>query len=342
MNSIHKSLIYFSFLLALVLNANILISGIHPDVEVIFDVPWTFNLVEFLYQTGFSWVFFVILGIFFWNLINHKNATTREKLKQVLLIAGFLIAAIVIGVYTQKVLFDNMLNSKVYRTGTVIRFFLGTGLIYVFVRYMAISSDRKAKELENQQLSLAYSQAQLKNLRAQINPHFLFNAFTVVNSLMAEDVAMAQKYIANLSHIFRYSLTESSTPLVDLSKELELLEAHFELLKIRYQGILNVSITIEGSQRYKIPFMSLQPLLDNVTKHNIISEVEPGSVHLVVDKDELRFSSTITTQRTDVPSNGIGLFNLNERFKLLTNKEIQIDRSADEFTVVLPLVKVNE
>jgi len=134
-------------------------------------------------------------------------------------------------------------------------------------------------------------------------------------------------------------LTESSSPLVDLSKELELLEAHIELLKIRYQDNLRISIEIENSDLYKIPVMSLQPLLDNVTKHNIISEIEPASVRLIYKNDELYFINALTTQKQDVPSNGIGLYNLNERFKLLLDKEIKIDKSDTEFIVVLPLVK---
>ncbi len=340
MTSTHKTIVFVSLFVALAMNANRLISTLHPEIEVIIDVPWVFNLFEFLYQVVFSWIYFFALGVLLLGLGGFDKSVNRnERLQKSALIFIFFSFSLLFGLLSQKYLFNNLMNSSIYRTAFIFRFVIGSGLIYVMVRVIRISKDRKAKELENEQLKSAYSDAQLKNLRAQINPHFLFNAFTNLSGLMAEDVKLAQKYVGNLSKVFRYSLAENASPLVELTKELESLRAQIELLKIRYQHNLNISIDIEKPDLYKIPVMSLQPLLDNVTKHNIISKVNPGYINVNVQNDKLYFSSAITVQKLDAPSNGIGLYNLNERFKLLLDKEIDIDKTENDFIVVLPLMK---
>ncbi len=334
----HRTILYVSLIVAIAFNINTLLSSFNPEIQIILDVPWVFNFFEFLYQVAFSWTCFFVLGILLLNSsLIRQSDTKKQKAQKLTRILLFLAFSLIIGLFFQKHFFDNLMNSSIYRNSFIGRFVVGSSLIYVLVRVLNISNDRKMKALENERLKLAYSDAQLKNLRAQINPHFLFNAFANLSSLMNEDVGIAQRYVANLSKVFRYSLNENTSTLVELSKELESLNANIELLKIRHQDNLSILIDIKNPEYYEIPVMSLQPLLDNVTKHNIISEINKASITMTIKNDKLYFHNTLTVQKHDAASNGIGLHNLNERFKLLLHKEIEISKTENEFLVVLPL-----
>lgn len=339
----HKILFYVSLIVAFAMNANGMISIFHPEMEIVFDIPWVFNLFESLYQILLGWTYYFILGVLLLSVANIDKTDSRElKMMKLTMLLLYFIFSLLFRVLSQKYLFDNLMNSIIYRSAFIIRVIGSSGLIYILVRVLKLSKDRRAKELENEMLKSAYYNAQLKNLRAQVNPHFLFNSFSSLSSLIVENTDTAQKYVGNLAKIFRYSLAEHTPPLVELSKEIESLEANIELLKIRFEDNLKITTELDDITEYKIPSMSLQPLLENVTKHNLISERSPSYIQVYIEKDELHFVNGVTVAKFDTPSNGIGLFNLNERYKLLIEKPISIEKTEDQFRVILPLVVNNQ
>lgn len=322
------------------MNANKLVGLLYPQIEVVVDIPWHFSLAESLYLICFHWLYYFLFGVLLLRLTDAvKKDSKKAKMKKYGLLFLFFISCLFFGIYSQKHLFDNLMNSQVFKNTFIARFIFSSGLVYFLVRVLRLSKSYKAKELENEMLKSAYYSAQLKNLRAQVNPHFLFNSFSSLSSLIAEDTVIAQKYVGNLAKIFRYSLTENESPLVPLSKELDSLEANIELVKVRFEDSLKITISINEMEKYMIPFMSLQPLLENAIKHNVISKSIPGYINLFIEDNKLYFINGLMVQKVDTPSNGIGLFNLNERYKLLLNKEIEIKKTEDEFMVILPLAK---
>ena len=145
------------------------------------------------------------------------------------------------------------------------------------------------------------------------------------------------KYLSNLSDVFRYTLNNSNEQIVDLIDELALLNSYIELYKIRVQDGLSLQIDLPNKQK-KILNMSLQPLMENVIKHNEISEEKPLSICLKQKGDLLTFENNLNPKKMSENSNGIGLSNLNERYKILVGKEINIQKNETHFIVTLPLI----
>ncbi|MEM9361877.1 MAG: histidine kinase [Bacteroidota bacterium] len=335
----HKTLFYVSFFIAFAMNANRLTPLVHPEIEVVFDIPLAFDLTEFLYQIIVGWLIYFVLGILLLKKMGVNGADTPQvKLYKYGLTVLFLTASLLFFIYSQKFFFDNLMNSRIFLTNSVIRFLVSAALIFVVVQVLKMTQKHRAKELENEILKSAYFKAQLQNLKAQINPHFLFNSLSSLTGLIAENSDTAQKYVKNLAKIFRYSLAEHPSSLVSLEEEMEMFHAHVVLLKIRFEDNLKVIVAIDDMAQYKLPSMSLQPLLENVTKHNHISDKHPINVNLFIADGKIHFINGLTQPKYDTPSNGIGLLNLNERYKLLLDENITIQKTDDEFRVQLPLV----
>ncbi|MEO1012261.1 MAG: histidine kinase [Bacteroidota bacterium] len=326
----HKTLFYVSFLIAFAMNVNRIIPAINPEVEIVLDVPLVFDVAEIMYQMITGWFFHFLLGLLLLKKmwVSRDDAQQTKLLKYVLIFL-FLGVSVLISIYSQKFFFDNLMNSRVYRVNFIIRFLVSMGLIFVLVRVLKMTQRHRAKELENEMLKTAYFKAQLKNLKAQVNPHFLFNSLSSLTSLIAEDSNAAQNYVKNLAKVFRHSLAEHSSSLVDLDQEMEMFNAHLALLKIRFEDNLKVTVAMENIQKYRLPAMSLQPLLENVTKHNHISEKNPIHIQIFIADDTIHFVNGLTKPKYETPSNGIGLFNLNERYKLLLDKEIVIQKTEN-------------
>ena len=220
---------------------------------------------------------------------------------------------------------------KTYLTSAVVI------LMFITSKLLLLHRQKNLGELENEKLKSSYLNSKLENLKDQINPHFLFNSFANLSALINEDQHKAKKYLSNLSDVFRYTLNNSNEQIVDLIDELALLNSYIELYKIRVQDGLSLQIDLPNKQK-KILNMSLQPLMENVIKHNEISKEKPLSICLKKKGDLLIFENNLNPKNMSVNSNGIGLSNLNERYKILVGKEINIQKSETHFIVTLPLI----
>lgn len=338
MTTENKMIFYVSLFIPVFMSSHRLTNFL-SDKGFIVGIPWQFNAAELTYQAIFQFVFCFVFGYVKLNMASiTKEDSIQDKFKKHLMMFLLFILFLAVAGVSQRIIFDNVLQIEQYRIAYIIRFTLSAGLMLILAKFLSLNREKRAKELENEMLKSAYYNAQLKSLRAQVNPHFLFNSFSSLSSLIAENVELAQKYVSNLAKVFRYSLADNSSQLVALEKEIALIEANAELLKIRYEDALQVHINKKGMDALKVPFMSLQPLLENVTKHNHISEGHPIRISIYIQNEQLYFVNNLTRTKYDSPSTGIGLFNLNERYKLLLDREIEINRTTKEFKVILPLV----
>jgi len=331
---------YAAFFISICINGPLVVNLLYPNNEAKPHIFFQLKEEESLYQVLYFMLFCYTFGLLIlrrWAI--KKNTPLKKKIKRHGLRFLFFITALFFGRTSQILLFKDDNYLRLYIGDYAVRLLVSSVLIILIVELLLLRRDRKTKEIENANLKSAYYDAELKNLKAQVNPHFLFNSFSSLSSLIEEDVPLAQKYVANLAKVFRYSLSKNSKQLVNLSKEIELLEANVELLKIRYEEAISIVIDKEGMTDYMIPFMSLQPLLENVTKHNLISIKNPTYIKVYVAKARLFFVNGITAPKTESISTGIGLLNLNERYRLLLDKEIEIQKTNEEFCVRLPLHK---
>jgi sensor histidine kinase YesM len=194
--------------------------------------------------------------------------------------------------------------------------------------------------LRNENLTTKYNM-----LASQINPHFLFNSLSSLSMLVREkDEERALKYIDQLSYTFRYlSQNGANSNFVTLREEMQFAEAYCYLFKIRYADKITFDFDIEEEYlNYKLPPISLQPLIGNTVKHNTISSKQLFRVRIFTEAGFLVVANEKRPMLEPNPGTGIGLSNLNTRYQLLLNREIEIVDNDKEFAVRLPLEKPNE
>lgn len=225
--------------------------------------------------------------------------------------------------------------------------FLG---IWMFI-YISITGNRRVKETEliNLRLQNNLKEAELINLTSQLNPHFLFNALNNIRFTIYEDAAKADTMLTNLSDMLRYSLERSKHEKVALSEELEIIERYIALIKVQMEERLQFTLALAPNiQRYLIPPMILQLLVENAVKHGIDQRRDGGEIFLGAEliNDQLIF--TINNNCADQPAastlanatnTGIGLRNIKQRLYLLygANASMDIAAGAQLFSVTLSL-----
>lgn len=201
------------------------------------------------------------------------------------------------------------------------------------------------KERENdiiqfEKLERAKAEAELEALKSQIDPHFMFNSLNTLSHLLKTDSKKALQFNENLSDVYRYILMNKDRELVQLKEEIDFLNNYFALLRLRFGK--GVELSINGSNKYDqflIPPISLQILLENAVKHNNIDEKNPLHIDLELMDSRIIVSNRIKLKKRKIQSPQTGLKSLNERYKLITQKEIKINTNDDLFSVSLPLLK---
>jgi len=190
----------------------------------------------------------------------------------------------------------------------------------------------KSVKLENQHLS-----AKFESLKTQINPHYLFNSLNNLVSIV-DDNPLAVEYINNMSAYFRFLLTSRQEELVKVEEEFAMLEKYIYLHKIRYGDILTIDIHVdENIKESKIPPLTIQMLVENCIKHNVIARNKPLSIQIFGEKDRVTVKNNLNP-RKDVESTGQGLNNIMQRYKYFTQEDVLIEHTEDYFKVTVPVI----
>lgn len=203
--------------------------------------------------------------------------------------------------------------------------------IYFFSKY-------KAADIERERLKRANIRSELDTLRNQVNPHFLFNSLNTLSSIIPEDQDLAVEFVQKLSSAYRNILEIRNEKVIPLERELETLHAYVFLLELRFRDKLKVEVNIEEpGEDYIIP-LTLQILIENAVKHNIVSLSKPLTVRISFDGDHIVVSNNLQVKRQAERSTKVGLQNIRERYQLLTGREVMIHQDEKEFKVQLPRI----
>lgn len=189
------------------------------------------------------------------------------------------------------------------------------------------------------QLEAELATFRYESLRTQLNPHFLFNSLNVLSELVLDDPKQAVQFIRQLSDIYRYILDARERELVPLDEELSFLNTYCDLLKIRFEGALDVHLSIDVLPEDCLVPMALQLLVENAVKHNVVSVREPLQVELLRSEDWLVVRNPLRPLRTPPEKSGRGLDNLKKRFAFFSEQRVVIDDGPDWFEVRLPVLK---
>ncbi len=194
-------------------------------------------------------------------------------------------------------------------------------------------SKRKEQELKEHEIK-----HELKALKNQINPHFLFNNLNTLSHLVKEDSNLAEQYIYQLSKVYRYLLEQKNADLVIISKEYEALKALIYILEVKHEKNLTFKIDEKHFNQYKVATFTLQMLVENALKHNVIDHANQLNIEIFIDNKHLIIRNNITKQPTVAFSSGIGLKNIINRYQLISEKLVDINENENFFTVKIPLL----
>ncbi|WP_420573892.1 sensor histidine kinase [Kordia sp.] len=188
---------------------------------------------------------------------------------------------------------------------------------------------------------ISNSKSKIQQLKAQLNPHFLFNNLNILDQLIDEDTDKASDFLSHFSELYRYALKTAEKELISLREELTFTQNYFELMETKYQGYykLIVADNINASSIIVPPFC-LQVLVENAIVHNLGTVQNPVMIHISLENG-IKVSNNKVKQSRKKKSNGVALKNLNKQFQLLTNNSIIIQESEYDFTITLPLIKTN-
>jgi len=201
-------------------------------------------------------------------------------------------------------------------------------------------SNWKASLIEIEHHKTEVVQAQLQNLKNQINPHFLFNNMSVLSSLVYKDQDKAVDFINQLSKVYRYLLDNKDRELVTLEDELTFIRSYTYLLQIRFDTNIKFDIAVENSALQKlVPPMAIQILVENAIKHNEISEELPLTVSIKNIDDVLVVTNNLQLRTNTEPSSKTGLKNIKDRYHYFTDKPIEVLESTQTFVVKIPLLQ---
>lgn len=205
-------------------------------------------------------------------------------------------------------------------------------LIVEVVYYIIALKESMLKAQEEQKKAMQYSYDVLK---AQVNPHFLFNSLNILYSLIAIDTDKSRKFTLQLSSMYRYLLLWQNKDIVPLNEEIEFLKSYVEVLEMRHMGQLLVSISGEENvgNRMIVPH-TLQLLLENVTKHNVISARKPMNVSVLFGSEVITVSNPIRLKETD-NSTGLGIKYISEIYAR-KGKSVHIIRENNVFVAIVP------
>ena len=303
---------------------------------------WTILLYQFLFYFALSFLLLLVMNskgkeLSWWRFL------LRAAICVIILVATYFISPVplmhsgeVIPVYKSR---------QVVELVVVLKACFTFAIVILYSRIYTLLYSKQQVSLENEILRNENLTTRYNMLASQINPHFLFNSLSSLSMLVREkDEERALKYIDQLSYTFRYlSQNGSNSNFVSLHQEIEFAEAYTYLFKIRYADKISFVFDIkEEYLDYKLPAISLQPLIGNAVKHNTITAKKPLHVHIRTEEEYLVVSNEKHPMIEDSSGTGIGLSNLKSRYQLLLNRDVEVIDTDDEFTVRLPLEKPNE
>jgi two-component system, LytTR family, sensor kinase len=309
------------------------------------DIEWYYALGTISMVTLCSWEGSRLLEPPFSKMLG----TTKNKVKTLILF--FAAGAVLTTLLTSAIVFfvsmvlhkhsfaEALMPLKlnlIYAWLANLLFHLLNAVLYYFTEY-------KTKLLEAEELKRMTAQAELQLVKSQINPHFLFNNLNVLSALVMKNNSEANRFIEEFSKVFRYILNNHDKELVDLKTELNYIKPYIFLLQKRFADGLHIEVNIpEDKERFYIIPASLQMLIENAIKHNVVSKTRPLHIDVHVNGNNTIIVSNNLQPRESVEgSTKIGLTNIIKRYLLVSGREVEVLKNDGAFTVTLPLLTLN-
>lgn len=209
----------------------------------------------------------------------------------------------------------------------------------LFLKQKASAEESTRLQVMAVQLEKEKSMMRYHHLKNQVNPHFLFNTFTSLDGLVQTDPLLASDFIRHLSKVYRYVLEHKENELVSMETELLFIQHYISLLKIRYKDAVDIQVNVSAAGKEKgIVMVTLQMLIDNAIKHNIVQTGAALTIKIWDEGDHLYISNNKQLRRQIETSTRQGLQQLRELYQFLTAQPVLVNDAADFFEIKLPFL----
>ncbi len=292
-----------------------------------------------LYGVVTTYLYIFMLFCINFHIAKRQNLSEWMKIISVVLISIlFVFLWNKSTLYTQCAVFNLPQPDVRAVRGSMVRDIL-LGFIAIFSSQLLWSAHkRKVMAVENESLKAEYERARFEALKNQVDPHFLFNTLNSLNSIVTKDSGKTQHYIQKLSSIFRYTLQNKDVS--TLSDEVAFTKDYCDLMEIRYGENLAFEFKILPEYyNYSVVPFSIQTLVENAIKHNIITNNQKLTVTISTSPDNMLYvSNPIYLKKEHEAGEGIGLANLSERYRLKWQRNVEIADDGKIFRVGIPLI----
>jgi sensor histidine kinase YesM len=307
-----------------------------------------FSLALFI-PFGYTILYTLSLSYVNWTLFHYLDKVfenNRFAMKRIIIgfVGSFVVTLIVIfllRIFEEVIINGHSFTAYIsheqaanYVVSVIITFIISLSF-YAFY-FFKVYNENKVKE---QKIIAGTASAQFESLKNQIDPHFLFNSLNVLSSLIEENPENAQKFTTSLSKIYRYVLEQKDKELVTVQEELAFAKTYMNLLKMRFEN----SITYEVPTDYdhpdaKVVPLSLQLLLENTIKHNVVSEQKPLHIKIYISNGYLIIENNLQKKEVLQDRRGVGLQNIVNRYGLISQRKVLIEETAACFKVMIPIL----
>ncbi|WP_394759617.1 2TM domain-containing protein [Flavobacterium sp.] len=214
-----------------------------------------------------------------------------------------------------------------------------TFIILLIVHFIYLYKWYQENKLKEQKIIAGTANAKFESLKNQIDPHFLFNSLNVLSSLIEENPENAQRFTTSLSKVYRYVLEQKDKELVSIDEELAFAKTYMNLLKMRFENSLTYVLPTDNiNPDAKVVPLSLQLLLENTVKHNVVSEQKPLHIKIFIEGDYLIIQNNFQKKEVLQDRRGVGLQNIINRYGIISNRKVLIEQNENSFSVKIPIL----
>jgi sensor histidine kinase YesM len=307
--------------------------------------------LDYSLLSNFGFTMLYGLSLYFANAylfiyLDEVFAVERFVKKRIIIgfLASFFISVLVIfllrifeDVIVQGTSFSEFLSKETlanYLVAIILTFFV-TLAFHAFYFYKAYN-ESKVKE---QKVIAGTANAKFESLKNQIDPHFLFNSLNVLSSLIEENPENAQRFTTSLSKIYRYVLEQKDKELVTVQEELTFAKTYMNLLKMRFENSISFELPEDfNNEEAKVVPLSLQLLLENTIKHNVVSEQKPLHIKIYIADNYLIVENNLQIKEVLQDRRGVGLQNIINRYALISERKVLIEENVAYFKIKIPIL----
>lgn len=309
---------------------------------------------DFVINFSFYQLYSFVIGlsnITYFSYLEKQKWEKNERIKRIVIgIVGSIVITL-LGLFVLRMLSEMTMNDKTlaefianesyrnYQFGlwVTMSVVVTFHIVYYYNRY-------QQKRVKESQIVAKTESAKFESLKNQLDPHFLFNSLNVLTALIGEDPIQAEKFTTKLSKVYRYVLQQKDKDLIPLEDELKFAKSYMELLNMRFEGgiVFSIPETVSDLDLKIVP-LSLQLLLENAVKHNVISSDNPLNIKIYEENGFLAIENNINLKESLGKSTKVGLKNIIQRYSLITDQTVEITNKNQKFKVKLPLLtqKIN-